>query len=97
MATTPINTILSWFQTGDFPTEQQFAASWSSFWHKDESIPLSKIIGINELFQQAATVQQMNAKANKDASNIDKEAFLDALKLNQIDISNLTLEEIQNL
>lgn len=33
---TPINTILSWFETGDTPTQSQFAQAWTSFWHKDE-------------------------------------------------------------
>ncbi len=97
MATTDKNTIYSWFQTDDFPTEDQFRATWDSFWHKSESIPISKIEGLNQIFQQIATVSQLNAKANKDASNIDVKAFLDALALNQIDITNLTLEEIQNL
>ena len=97
MAITDKNTIYSWFQTDDFPTEAQFRATWDSFWHKSESIPMSQITGLNQLFQQTATISQLNAKANKDASNIDVKAFLDALALNQIDITNLTLEEIQNL
>ncbi len=97
MAITDKNTIYSWFQTDDFPTEAQFRATWDSFWHKSESIPVSQITGLNQLFQQTATVAQLNDKANVDGSNIDVEAFLNALALNQIEISNLTLEEIQNL
>ena len=97
MAITDKNTIYSWFQTDDFPTEAQFRATWDSFWHKSESIPMSSITGLNQLFQQTATVAQLNDKANVDGSNIDVEAFLNALALNQIEISNLTLEEIQNL
>ncbi|WP_395075420.1 hypothetical protein [Flavobacterium sp.] len=46
----PIQTILTWFQTGKRPTQQQFADSWSSFWHKSESIPVANIDGITELF-----------------------------------------------
>ena len=97
MATTDKNTIYSWFQTDDFPTEEQFRATWDSFWHKSESIPMNLISGLNEAFANTATTSQVNTKANKDASNIDVKAFLDALALNQIDITNLTLEEIQNL
>ena len=97
MATTDKNTIYSWFQTDDFPTEAQFRATWDSFWHKSESIPMNSISGLSQAFVNTATTSQVNAKANKDASNIDVEAFLDVLKLNQIEISNLTLEEIQNL
>ena len=52
MAITDKNTIYSWFQTDDFPTEAQFRATWDSFWHKSESIPVSQITGLNELFIQ---------------------------------------------
>ncbi|MDR2147709.1 MAG: hypothetical protein LBE91_14745 [Tannerella sp.] len=43
-------TIFSWFETGDFPTEQQFRDTFSSFWHKHEKIPYSQISdGFNEV------------------------------------------------
>lgn len=32
----PLETIYSYFETGDFPTQEQFQESWASFWHKDE-------------------------------------------------------------
>ena len=75
MAITDKNTIYSWFQTDDFPTEAQFRATWDSFWHKSESIPMSQITGLNELFNQVASVSQLNQKANKDGSNIKVDAF----------------------
>lgn len=75
MAITDKNTIYSWFQTDDFPTEAQFRATWDSFWHKSESIPVSQITGLNELFIQTASVSQLNQKANKDGSNIQVDAF----------------------
>lgn len=79
---TPINTIYSWFETGDFPTQAQFQASWSSFWHKDEEIPLDKISGLIQLFNQTATKESLtnhftdpdaheNALAKRNASNLD--------------------------
>lgn len=71
MAITDKNTIYNWFQTDAFPTEAQFKATWDSFWHKSESIPVSQITGLNELFIQTASVSQLNQKANKDGSNID--------------------------
>jgi hypothetical protein len=37
--------ILNWFKTGLYPTEEQFAQTWQSFWHKSESIPAAKIDG----------------------------------------------------
>ena len=75
MAITDKNTIYSWFQTDDFPTEAQFRTTWDSFWHKSESIPMIQITGLNELFNQTASVSQLNQKANKDGSNIKVDAF----------------------
>ena len=37
--------IFSWFETGDFPTEQQFRDTFSSFFHKSEKIPATQIEG----------------------------------------------------
>ena len=65
---TDINTILSWFKTGLKPTQTQFWASWSSFWHKDETIPQSSISNL---------VATLNAKAEKsqfDAHKTDPNA-----------------------
>jgi hypothetical protein len=82
MAITDKNTIYSWFQTDDFPTEAQFRATWDSFWHKSESIPMSSISGLNQLFQQTATVAQLNDKANVDGSNItNSQSWRDTLSL----------------
>ncbi len=76
------NTIYSYFQTDDFPTEEQFRATWDSFWHKSESIPMSQITGLNQLFQQTATVAQLNNKANVDGSNItNSQSWRDTLSL----------------
>lgn len=77
---TPINTIYSWFETGDFPTQAQFQASWSSFWHKDEAIPMTNISGLSDQFGKFVLVSTFNAHLNdqnahpyfakKDASNL---------------------------
>ncbi len=84
MAITDKNTIYSWFQTDDFPTEAQFRATWDSFWHKSESIPMSQITGLNQLFQQTATVAQLNDKANVDGSNIDVSAYQEKLNITNL-------------
>lgn len=84
MAITDKNTIYSWFQTDDFPTEDQFRATWDSFWHKSESIPMSQITGLNQLFQQTATVAQLNNKANVDGSNIDVSAYQEKLNITNL-------------
>ena len=84
MAITDKNTIYSWFQTDDFPTEAQFKATWDSFWHKSESIPVSQITGLNELFNQTASVSQLNQKANKDGSNINVGAYQEKLNITNL-------------
>ncbi|AYO58177.1 hypothetical protein CO230_08620 [Chryseobacterium sp. 6424] len=61
---TPLNTIFSWFQTGDFPTEQQFQATFSSFWHRDEAIPVGSIQGLAEMFESTLNMQVFNAHLN---------------------------------
>ena len=43
-------TIFSWFETGDFPTEQQFRETFSSFFHKSEKIPATQIEGLLSIF-----------------------------------------------
>ena len=93
MAITDKNTIYSWFQTDDFPTEAQFRATWDSFWHKSESIPMSQITGLNQLFQQTATVAQLNNKANIDGSNIDVSAYQE--KLNITNLITTAKEEVK--
>lgn len=47
---TAFQTILNWFKTGKKPTQQQFWDTWSSFWHKSEQIPISKIAGIQNIY-----------------------------------------------
>lgn len=83
---TPINTILSWFETGDFPNQEQFAASWTSFWHKDDFISMDKVENLNVKLQ----------------TKVDKEVYLSHIQnsdshsqyLAKIDASNLTEEYI---
>jgi hypothetical protein len=58
---TALTTILSWFETGDFPTQQQFAATFSSFFHKDENIPQNKIANLINDLDNKAERQQLNA------------------------------------
>jgi len=52
---TPLHTIFSWFQSGDFPTEAQFKATFSSFYHKDYPIPMESIEGFEDLSQFVST------------------------------------------
>lgn len=94
----PLNTIYSYFETGDFPTQEQFQASWSSFWHKDESIPTSKITGLENLLQNKVDkpLYELHLSdpeahaaflAKRNASNLsdsDKQAWKTALNVGEL-------------
>lgn len=84
---TPINNILSWFETGDFPTQEQFAASWSSFYHKDESIPYDKVEGLTDKLSKKADKNVYETHlTNADAHNTSL-AKLDGSNLNQVNVN----------
>jgi hypothetical protein len=84
----PLDTIYSYFETGDFPTQEEFKESWSSFWHKDEAIPMSKIIGLSNQFQYKVD------KTAFDSHVLSSEAHVTYLAKN--DASNLNPENIQS-
>lgn len=56
-----ITTILSWYRTGLKPTQDQFWASWTSFWHKEDAIPQSSISGLTEVLNAKTENTQFNA------------------------------------
>jgi hypothetical protein len=51
------NTIKNWFRTGLKPTQAQFWATWDSFWHKDEKIPITAIDDIEALLNDKADAE----------------------------------------
>lgn len=83
---TPINTILSWFETGDFPTQEQFAASWTSFHHKDDQIPYDKIEGLTNKLAQKADKNVYEAHLSNTEAHTTTLAKLDGSNLNDINI-----------
>lgn len=85
---TPLSTILSWFQTNDFPTQAQFEASWSSFFHMNDPIPMDKI------FNLTTTLQNKVDKIVYEAhlSNADAHAGY----LAKIDASNLSPQDVED-
>lgn len=70
---TNINTILSWFMTGKKPTQAQFSASWTSFWHKEESIPQSAVSNLT------ATLNAKAEKSQFDAHKVDANAHAELI------------------
>lgn len=59
------NTLKNWFKTGLKPTQAQFWASWDSFWHKDESIPISSVENLTTVLNAKAEAAQLSNKQDK--------------------------------
>lgn len=53
------NTIKNWFLTGLKPTQAQFWATWDSFWHKDEKIPITAIYDIENILNEKADAEAL--------------------------------------
>ncbi|MDD2675381.1 MAG: hypothetical protein PHF81_10920 [Flavobacterium sp.] len=51
------NTIKNWFRTNLVPTQAQFSATWDSFWHKDETIPITAIDDIENILAEKADAE----------------------------------------
>ena len=64
-----LSQIKSWFKKGMYPTESQFANTFDSFWHKDDTLPLSAIQNLMQILNDKASVQLVNTKT----SNIERE------------------------
>ncbi|WP_435525373.1 hypothetical protein [Chryseobacterium indoltheticum] len=70
---TPLNTIFSWFETGDFPTQNQFKETFLSFYHKDYLIPKENIEGFEEIFQSfELEIEKIKKKLLSDDLSLDE-------------------------
>ena len=49
-----LSQIKSWFKKGMYPTESQFANTFDSFWHKDDTLPLSVIQNLMQILNGKA-------------------------------------------
>lgn len=85
---TPLNTILSWFETGDFPTEAQFKATFLSFYHKDDIIPIKNIEGFEDLSHLFASAEDFKKHLKDPTAHSGYLALLNA--------SNLTATHVDN-
>jgi hypothetical protein len=62
------NTIKNWFRTGLKPTQAQFWATWDSFWHKEEKIPITAIDDIENILNAKAEAEVLtNHLTNENA------------------------------
>ena len=90
------NILQNWFVTGAKPTQEQFWAWQESYWHKSESIPTEKILGLSEVLANKADVEMLQHKANLDTSNLTDEhilAWKKALGVGELPTNIATIDE----
>jgi hypothetical protein len=85
---TPLHTIFSWFETGDFPTETQFKDTFLSFYHKDDLIPMEGIEGFEEIFQLFASAEAFQKHLTDPAAHSEYLAQLNAGNLTPAHVDN---------
>ena len=90
------NILQNWFVTGAKPTQEQFWAWQESYWHKSESIPTEKILGLSEVLANKADVEMLQHKANLDTSNLTGEhvlAWKEKLGVGELPSNIATIDE----
>ena len=90
------NILQNWFVTGAKPTQEQFWAWQESYWHKGESIPTEKILGLSEVLANKADAEILQHKANLDTSNLTNEhalAWKKALGVGELPSNIATIDE----
>ncbi len=85
---TPLNTIFSWFEAGDFPTQTQFKETFSSFYHKDYLIPMESIEGFEEIFQLFASAEAFQQHLADAMAHSGYLALLNAGNLTEIHVNS---------
>lgn len=68
---TTLGEIYAWFMTAKRPTQAQFWASWGSFWHKLEQIPLSAIANLTAILNSKAEKTQFDAHKTDETAHAD--------------------------
>ncbi len=76
---TSLATILNWFKINAIPTEAQFKATFTSFRHKLNKVPVGDIEGIDELIAQKADNDKLNSHIEDDSRHISAE-FIETLQ-----------------
>ena len=85
---TPLNVIFSWFETGDFPTQEQFQQTFSSFRHKADLIPYAQVDGLDAKFNLMLPVSQFNTHVTDPSSHAGYLALKDASNLTTANVNS---------
>ncbi len=80
---TSLSDILSWFEAGDFPTAPQFQATFSSFYHKDENIPMNKVEGLGTQLAKYTLAETFQNHLGNQAAHENHLVKLDASNLKE--------------
>ena len=70
MAKQTLSVIKNWFRTSLKPTQAQFWDTWDSFWHKDETIPISAVEQLTALLNSKATGEYVDNSLAALASTV---------------------------
>lgn len=92
-----IATILSWFETGDRPTQQQFEDTFLSFRLKSDSVPVSEVSGIDELMSNFATNDALQAHLNDPEAHAELFAKVKVLQAGEFIIFKAVGNELLTL
>lgn len=93
---TNLNTLKNWFKTGLKPTQEQFWEWMDSFFHKEEKIPMAQIEELETTLQNKADAEQLQHKANTDASGLNEEHVISwkkALGVGELPTNIATIDE----
>lgn len=82
---TSLTTIYDWFKSRKKPTEAQFRATWNSFWHKSEKIPVAQIDGIDELLAEQADADLLETHINNEDRHLSSGQVNDINKISDLE------------
>jgi len=84
---TDLETILSWFQTGDMPTEEEFRQTFSSFRHKNTKIPIEEIDRLESLLNSKINADDYIKDGKIRADKIEPLGLAELVEASEKDIS----------
>ena len=85
MAVQTLNTIKNWFKTGLKPSEAQFWDTWDSFWHKQDTIPVASVTGLESI---------LNSKASQELASLTVDTLAGHMAEVVIDIDFVDIRTI---
>ncbi|HEX7868926.1 MAG TPA: hypothetical protein VF455_02325, partial [Chryseobacterium sp.] len=84
---TDLETILSWFQTGDMPTEEEFQETFSSFRLKNTKIPIAEVDKLEALLNSKINADDYVKDGKIRADKIEALGLTELIESSEKDIS----------